>query len=280
MLFFSFKLECDYTGEKTLAKAFEESHSQGRRAVADINDTLCDEGDNERYIFISGGNPQIWQMAAAFSEKEKVSSQRVYELLKSALKEKGGVQTCSLSNLHEITSKDFDKVLKDTDDMFYFGRCQKIMHKLRLGNSVNDEYRMREEIQEINTLTKNSAITRAQELLCDQSFMDELTRIYSDENERRFYGHPVHYKIVAGTKEAAMDIVHLLTEALYSCGRLLSRRLTIISEITERCYSERDLEHLFRWAAGTTVVIELRGSNEDHANYASAYELVTEFFLT
>ena len=78
MLFFSFKLECNYTGEKTLAKAFEESNSQGRRVVADINDALCDEGDNERYIFISGGNPQIWQMAAAFSEKEKVSSQRVY----------------------------------------------------------------------------------------------------------------------------------------------------------------------------------------------------------
>jgi hypothetical protein len=38
------------------------------------------------------------------------------------------------------------------------------------------------------------------------------------------------------------------------------------------------LEDLFRLAAGAAVVIELRGSSEDHANYASAYEQVTEFF--
>ena len=278
MLFYGFKVDCEYTGQYTLAKAFEQSRSQRCRAVSDINDALYEEGNKERYIFIAGGNPQSLQMVAAFSEKEKVSSHSMYELLKSILKEKGGVQTCSLSNLQEITSKDFHKALENADDANYFGAIQRTMSNMDIDFYNNEEFRLREEIQEETTMTKNSAMTRARALLSDQSFIDELTRIYSDENVRRFHGHPVHYKIVAGTQEAAMDIVRLLTEALYSCGRLPSRRLAIISEITERCYCEHELEQLFRWAAGSTVVIALRGSNEDHANYASAYEKVTEFF--
>lgn len=277
MLFFEFNLECDYAGEKTLAKVFEESHSQGRRAVADINDALCDEGDDERYIFISGGNPQIWQMAAAFNSKAKVSEQGLQELLKTALKEKGGVKSFSVSGLREITAKDFIKVVEKADDANYLNDCRRRLRNIEIDYFENSEFKLREELQEADALTKRAAMTRAKELLADQSLLDELARIYSDKNVRCFHGHPVHYKIVAGNQETAMAITRLLAETLFSCGRLVSRRLAIISEIREGCYNERDLENLFRQAAGTTLVIELRGSNEEHANYASAYERVTEF---
>ena len=109
MLFYGFKLECEYAGKKTLAKAFEESRRDGWSAVARVNDLLCEESDEAKYVFISNGRPHAWQMAAAFSEKTKVSVQMLQELLKPALKERGGVKSFSVSGLHEITAQDFQK---------------------------------------------------------------------------------------------------------------------------------------------------------------------------
>ena len=49
MLFYEFKLECKYAGEETLEKAFAESRREGWSAVANVNDALCEENDEERY---------------------------------------------------------------------------------------------------------------------------------------------------------------------------------------------------------------------------------------
>ena len=277
MLFYGFKLECEYAGKKTLAKAFEESRRDGWSAVARVNDLLCEESDEAKYVFISNGRPHAWQMAAAFSEKTKVSVQMLQELLKPALKERGGVKSFSVSGLHEITAQDFQKARRKADDENFLDDCRRTLFNLDVDYFDNCQFKLQEELQEEGTLTKKEAMLRTKELLPDQSLLDEMARIYSDENVRRFHGHPVHYKIVAGSQESALTAARLLTKALYSQGRLLSRRLAIISEIKEGCFDENDMENLFRWAAGTTLVIELRGSNEDHANYASAYERVTEF---
>ena len=277
MLFYDFRIECKYAGEETLEKACAESRREGWSAVACVNDALWEENEDARYVFISGGSPRAWQMAAAFSEKENVSEQGMQELLKTALKEKGGVKSFSVSGLHEITVKDFLKAVRKADDANYLDDCRRALCNIEIDYFENNQFKLREELQEADALTKKAAMVRAKALLADQSLLDELARIYSDKNVRHFHGHPVHYKIIAGNQETAMTIARLLTEALYSCERLLSRRLAVVSEIREGCYDERDLENLFRQAAGTALVIELRGSNEEHANYALAYERVTEF---
>ena len=277
MLFYEFRMDCEYAGKKSLAKAFEESHHDGWVAVARVNELLCEEKDEEQYVFISSGNPRTWQMAAAFSEKTKVTLSMMEELLKPALKERGGVKSFSVSDLREVTAKAFQLARRKADDANFLDDCRRSLFNFDLDYFDNGEFKLQEELEKEEPLPKKAVMARAKELLADRSFLDELARVYSAENVRSFYGHPVHYKIVAGNRESAMAIVRLLTEALYAQGRLLSRRLSVVSEVTERCYDERDMENLFRWAAGTTLVIELRGSNEDHANYASAYERVTEF---
>ncbi len=281
MLFYGFDMVCEYADEKKLGKTFSTRSDSPRvffEAVASINNALCEGGKKGRYIFICNGNTEGWQMAASFSEKEKVSLQILHELLESVLKNKGDVQSFSLSNLHEMTAADFNKALNDASNEHFFYRCYDKFSKLKVDYFHNDYFTLREELQQEITLTKKAAIARAKEILPDQSLIDELVRIYSDQNVRRFYGHPVHYKIAAGNHETAMEVVRLLTEALYSQKRLLGRRLAIISDIEEGCYKEPNLEDLFRLAAGTTIVIDLRGSNDEHTNYASSYEQVTEFF--
>lgn len=282
MLFYSFTLKCSkYAGKKTyftLSSAFADSRSAGCHAVAEVNDLLYSENEDKRYLFISSGTPESWRMAAAFSEKEKISPQVLCDYLKSPLKAKGGVQTFSVSNLREITAKEFNEAFRKADDKDYLDDCRQALYRLDIDFFDNAEFKLREEITPADALTKKEALSRAQKILADQSLIDELSRIYSNKNVQRFYGHPVHYKLVAGNREAALEIVRLLVEALHSRNRLLSRRLSVISEITEGCYNESDLVSLFRRATGTTIVIELRGSNGNHGNYASAYERVTSYF--
>ena len=277
MLFYEFRMDCEYAGKKTLAKAFEESRHDGWTAVARVNELLCEEKDEAQYIFISSGNPRTWQMAAAFSEKTKVALPMVEELLKPALKERGGVKSFSVSNLREVTAKEFQLARRKADDANFLDDCRRALFNFDLDYFDNGEFKLQEELEKEEPLPKKAVMARVKELLADQSFLDELARIYSDKNVRRFHGHPVHYKITAGNRESAISIVRLLVGALHSQGRLLGRRLSIISEITETCYDESDMVNLFSQAAGTTLAIELRGSNESHNNYASAYERVTEF---
>ena len=50
--------------------------------------------------------------------------------------------------------------------------------------------------------------------MADQSLLEEIDRIYSRQNEKKYYGNPVHYVIKAGTVQAANDIISLLVFAL------------------------------------------------------------------
>ncbi|MBQ7515855.1 MAG: AAA family ATPase [Schwartzia sp.] len=277
MLYYSFRIDCAYAGEESLAMAFRKTRREGGEAVARLNAILCAAYEEGRYTFICCGNPGSWQMAAAFGEKDKVSVPFLREFLKTPLKEKGGVKEFSLSNLHEITAAEFQNDLEKADNLDFLDDCRRVIHNAHVDIFDNRQFKLREEIQEEAAMTKKDALARAREILADQSLLDELGRIYSAENVTSFHGHPVHYKITAGGQPSAMAIVRLLAGALHARGRLLGRRISIVSEITEDCYDESDMDNLFKNAAGTTVVIDLRGSNEAPANYASAYERVTQY---
>ncbi len=280
-MFYMFKLWCkqykNVEGQRNLEAAFGESRRAAWDAVSQVNSRFYEENEGERYIFICGGNPTQFIMAAAFRKKEEGTVQAIRSRVKPVLEEAGGMQAFSISELHEITTRDFNKALQNADDENYINNCRRMMQELNLDYFDNNFFRFWEELPEGKIMTKAEAIRQAKEILADRSLLEELERIYSKENARRFYGHPVHYKIVAGSRDSAMEIIRLLTGALYSRDRLPSRRLGVIGEIKEGCYEEDDMKNLFRGAAGSTLVIELRGSNEEHGNYASAYERVVEF---
>ncbi len=272
MLFFSCTVQGRYFGKSNLAKAFLKSRNEAETRICKLNDALCEEMDEGKSAFIYRGNPNAWQVASAFNEKEGISTHRLQEFFAVPFKDNGGMDDISVTEFHEITLKEFQKALSRADDADYLGECRRFLSNLDIDFYSdpwgNCEFKLHEELWDGTAVSKRKVLSHAREMLADQSLLEEIGRIYSDENVRRFHGHPVHYKISAGNQRAAMAIVHLLTEALYSRKRLLSHRISLISEITEGCYDEHKLESVFEHASGTTVVIELRGSNEDHANYA------------
>ena len=136
---------------------------------------------------------------------------------------------------------------------------------------------MSESICPEKRLTFEKATARAEKLLADETFKEEFKRIYAKENVHRFYGQPVHYKILAGNTNAALALSNLLVAALYTNKRLVSRRISLINNISENCYDEMDFEKILENAAGGTVIIELSGERVNNTQFAHAYEEVVNF---
>lgn len=113
---------------------------------------------------------------------------------------------------------------------------------------------------DFQTAAKNSAV--------DKTFSNELKRIYSPNHPKKFFGHPVHYKISAKNFYGAKEIVNLLCRALYNNGRLVGGYVNFIHDIK---FAEIDIENIFRQSSGATVIIELKNFDEFF------FELVKKF---
>lgn len=178
----------------------------------------------------------------------------------------------------EITTKKYTMLLEEADNRDYLKySTRKSYRDLKLDYFDNSFFKINEETVEDAKISKNEAIREADAIMADQSFLDEIARIYAVENSRKFYGFPVHYRIQAGSREAAMPIIRLMIRMLHSRNRILGTRINMITEVEENCYDEDDLLNAINQAKGSAVVIELRGSAGEHGNYASSYEAVVRY---
>ena len=139
----------------------------------------------------------------------------------------------------------------------------------------NNQYQIREEMIPTEKLSFDEAVAKSKKFMADVSFVEELERIYQDENEKKYYGNPVHYKISASNMESAYEIVSLLAQALKSNNRLVGSRINRVYEIKKGCYDEPDFNNMFEKAQGNIVLFDLSGSAEMHNNYASEKSLNT-----
>lgn len=136
-------------------------------------------------------------------------------------------------------------------------------------------YRITERIYTPDEATKKITMSRLSDILASDSFYEEINRIYSNENERRFLGHPVHYLITAGDIGATDDMLDILIPALMKNKRLLSGRVCIIDNIKPRAYKEENFSNIFPSMRGGTVVINLTG-DVDNGMYATGYHELAE----
>ncbi len=119
----------------------------------------------------------------------------------------------------------------------------------------DDSFEYKEEICSDKYIKIKECISRANEILPSKSLLDELNRIYSHNNKREFYGHPVHYLINAKDYGAADDIIDILISALYGTKRLLSRRVTKISNLKSASFSSCEFNKAIELAQDGTIVL-------------------------
>ena len=111
------------------------------------------------------------------------------------------------------------------------------------------------------------ALHEAREYLADDTLLEELERIYSPLNKREFHGSPVHYKINAASKETAVKLVKVLTKALVANKRVLSARMTYITDF-DCGYHDELFEGLCDNSYACVIAIECDDDNIDEDGFA------------
>lgn len=280
MLFYNFQISCEIQNHKA-ENGFEGKRAE-RMRLGELSSALSEGIDGERVrILIHRFRQNTFQMLASVDGFKEMTSAQLTKLLEKFFAERSefgikGVTT--VKSFTEITAKKFSKIFDraNRSDSFSFDYYQ-INQDLGLDCLDNRTFKLNEIICDDKRLSFDAATAKAEKLLADETFKEEFRRIYSKENAHHFYGQPVHYKITAGNTKAALSLSNLLVGALYTNKRLVSRRINVITNVTENCYDEIDFEKIVENAAGGTVVIELSGERVNSGQFAHAYEEVVEF---
>lgn len=119
---------------------------------------------------------------------------------------------------------------------------------------------------------------KATGLFIGEDFIKEIDRIYKTEYLQGFYGHPFHYVIINENKRRTKNIIEVLTAALYTKGRIKSRRITIIYDLDLNMFEfdEDNFEDLLKDNEGGTVIIDLK--NDDSFYEPQNSELLNAFW--
>ena len=276
MLFFEFNIT--FQSKKTKATETQRTKARFVNHIRELNDILGIERMGEDIqAFIYQESPEKYSMIAAVNQLQKPSAEKIRKFLRAALEVQYNMKDIEVHDWREITSENFSKLIIRGDRINFIDEYR-ITDDLNINFDSNRDFDIAESICPINKLTHTQALQQADKLMADNSLIEEFERIYSkDNNRKKFYGHPVHYKILAGSYFAAMKMIDLLVGALYVNKRLVSQRITRVYNITERCYAETDFENLLNCAEGSTVVIELQGAQDNDTNYATSYEEVVDF---
>jgi len=120
------------------------------------------------------------------------------------------------------------------------------------------------------------SLGRAKAIMASDNLIKELKRIYSSQNIKEYYGHPVHYYITAGTWSAALDIIDVLIPALMKNKRLISKRVTYMNNVSYNASSFENYENVFGSNVNSTLVIDLSGK-VSVGKYATGYRRNAEF---
>ena len=125
----------------------------------------------------------------------------------------------------------------------------------------------RESIQKESVYGCSEVLHQARNSFADDSFREEIERIYSDKNPKKFYGIPVHYNFCFTDSNAARKLLGLLSQALLENGRLLGRRITTVSFYKLDLQHDEDkwdeLETICRLANGTMLVIDFTDNDSN-----------------
>jgi len=249
-----------------------------RDAFESVNRGLGVRCDEEEAFSIFFWNAEKGKANIIFSvDMEHGSVEDAVTYMKAYMEDNYDISAFTVSDIKEITTGRFHQLGEKGDNNGLIRRFRGEESDMGLDFRENQQYQIREEIISGEALSLNEAIEMSKKFMADSSFVEELERIYSDENEKKYYGNPVHYKISASNIDSAVEIASLLAHALKVNNRLEGSRINRIYEIKEGCYNEDDFKNMFSNAQGNIVLFDLSGSNENHGNYASAYEDVIEY---
>ncbi|NLT47110.1 MAG: AAA family ATPase [Clostridiales bacterium] len=240
----------------------------------EINELLSMDSDRENAIYAYYATEGVVKFIYE-ANLDEIKSGKIKKEILDSFKDKCGQVDLTVSKAKEITCESYFKKGKHAEKYDYIYRFND--DDIDIFENSRRPYVVKETMLPEKEYDREQLLVEATEILADDSFINELERIYSSDNEKKYFGNPVHYMITVTNRDSVDTIVSLLGKALLSNKRILGRRITRVSEIEEGCYDEDEFEAMISRGAGNLVVIELDGSYEDHGNYANAYHRVIDY---
>ena len=250
----------------------------GKSELGEMNEQLGFECGLEGNISVCiyGGKENIVELFMG-CKLENVSLDACTDYVAAYIKGFTGASDVEVKVKKELRAKDVIALEKRADSLHITNYSGRVYGEIGIDYFTNYQFKVRELLYS-KKLSKKAVLKEADRIMADDSLIEEIERIYSNKSSKEFKGHPVHYKITASEDEAAKAVIDVLIPALKSNNRLLGQRVTWISNIRDGCYDEDDMRNLFENSQGETIVIEMRGDEEERGNYASAYRQVIKYF--
>lgn len=274
MIFYDIMVE--YELEKSVQSESEDINEQERRIGTRMNKNLKVLSLDENFItaYVYAIEKDKFDMAV--SAKAEMQITDVWRMIKERLSDSMNMN-CRLKKAEEITVKGFRSTIAEGESNNLLRGEYRIMQMMKLNYYDNSTFKFEECVYCPKKQGVKAAIKKADELMAGADYMEEIKRIYSKENMKQFYGHPVHYHISAGNEKSMKAMLELLIMSLQNNKRILSGRVNQVIELTDQCIEERDFENLIRSSVGATVVLSMNYSDESEAEYASVYHEMIQF---
>lgn len=265
-------------------------HFWGNETIQEANNFLSDAEEFEDIaMLIYEARKTEFDVVVATDLMERLTPSRVLRVFKKYLKEflrEYKVHDVEIKYVKEVTPLQACKLIRIADDKNRYTTYNNDWFRnglfgdedFNLNYDKNEDFSIKDKIFSAESLSQREALAQTEKLMMDQSFTDEIRRIYSSKHPKRFAGIPVHYVLKVKNSQGVLQMAELLCRALYKNHRIVGRCINRISNLTDRAFYDTDIENIFRQAAGNTIIIEMHGSNEDHENYASTYHRVVKYF--
>ena len=256
MLFYKIEAEISYMSKKKLAelsKTYEYTpHQTYTREIQLKMDILHETQHKDCYIFISSLRDKELLLGAAV--QNNVNIEKMYPVFLSSV----DIQ-CNNANVEEITLSSLLALLDLSSQSGFARGAYSIYEKLEIECLQHSHENYSESMfPEENSFEE--LLRKSNNLLCQASLIPELQRIYQP-SKNSASGHPVHYLIQTDDADVGDEITSILLSALYTNGRLKSRRY--IKGRMKKSWSlfggsnENTCKTLYRISDGGAVVINM-----------------------
>ena len=245
-----------------------------KNLCTEINEQLDMDEDRKTNVYAYYAEEGIVKFIYE-ADLDEIKKDNVKKRIVSIFKDKYGQVDISVSKAKEITCESYYKLGHNAERKNYIDDFDD--RDIDIFRYDRHPYVFKEEMIPNKEYSKEKLKEQASEYLADETFIEEIERIYSGENEKKYYGNPVHYLLSVTSRDSVSNMISILGSALHANKRILGRRITRFSELGEGCYNEDEFEEYISRSAGNITVIELDGSYEDHGNYANAYHEVIDY---
>ena len=165
----------------------------------------------------------------------------------------------------EVTLDTIDDILRLASRNDYIEDSDEILNMFKLYDiNSNSGLNISEDIYE-GAKTKKELLSEAKSLMCENTLCPEIERIFMG-SKMKVKGHPVHYLAVSDDVQIREQMVQVLHGALYTAGRISSKRCTTVTFFNNSRFSKQGLDDLYNSCSGGMIYLKLLLSDENQSD--------------